>query len=91
MPGPVRSDGFGRRLRRRSIPVLVRLERAVGRNADVVRLLVRHLGQHGADLGEVQPRDLFVEVLRQRVNFFLVLGRIGLDLDLRQCLVGEGG
>ena len=33
--------------------------------------------------------DLLVDVLRQSVNFFLVLGRIGPQLDLCQRLVGE--
>src|SRR5262249_46229615 len=50
-----------------SIPIMIRLERACGRHADVARLLVGHPGEPGADLVEMQPRDLLVEVLGQRV------------------------
>src|SRR5262249_45955798 len=73
----------------RSITVLIRLIRAVDRHANIGRLLVRQFRQLDADLGEMEPRDLLVEALRQGVNFFLVLPPIGPQLDLRQRLVGE--
>src|SRR6516164_1372855 len=79
------------RVATRSITVLIRLIRPVDRHADIGRLLVRHSRQLDADLGEMQPRDFLVEALRQGVNFFLVLPRIGPQLDLRQRLVGERG
>src|SRR5262245_50048730 len=41
-----------------SIAVLIRLIRAVDGHADIGRLLVRHFRQLGADLGEMEPRDL---------------------------------
>src|ERR1700733_3381558 len=72
-----------------SIPVLVRLVRPAHRNADIARLLVGELRQLHADLVEMEPGDLFVEMLRQRVDLLLVLGRIAPQLDLRQRLVGE--
>ena len=62
---------------------------AVLRHADIGRLLVGHLGELDADLGEVQPRDLLVEVLGQRVDLLLVFLRVGPQFDLRQRLVGE--
>src|SRR5262249_53847431 len=73
------------------IPLVVRLERPLARHADIFRLLVGELGQFGADLVEMQPRDLLVEMLGQGIDLLLVLARIGPQLDLRQRLVGEGG
>ena len=58
----------GEGARNLSVPVVVRLERALLRDADVVGLLVRELGQLGAQLGQVQARDLLVEVLGQGVD-----------------------
>ena len=52
----------------RSVAVAVGLVRAFLRHADVGRLLVGQLGQHRADLLQVQTRDLLVEVLRQDVD-----------------------
>jgi hypothetical protein len=46
-------------------------------DADVARLFVAQLGELHADLVDVQARDLLVEMLGQRVDFF------------RQRLVGE--
>ena len=51
-----------------SVPVVVELVRPVDRHADVRRLLGSQLGQLHAERGEVQPRDLLVERLRQRVD-----------------------
>src|SRR5215831_1943781 len=74
---------------RSSVPVLVGLERTVDRNADIGRLLVAQLGEMHADLVEMEPRDLLVELLRQRIDLLLILARIGPQLDLRERLVGE--
>ena len=73
----------------RLVPVLVGFERAADRDADIGRLLVGELGEVHADLVEMQPRHLLVELLGQRVDLLLVLIRIGPQLDLRQRLVGE--
>src|SRR5215831_18599994 len=75
----------------RSVAVVIRLIRAVDGHADIGRLLVRHFRQLDADLGEMQPRDLFVETLGQGVDLFLVFLGVGPQLDLRQRLVGERG
>src|SRR5262245_11516210 len=74
-----------------SVSVVVRLVRSAHRHADIGRLPVRHFRELDADLGEMQPRHLLVEVLGQRVDLLLVLARIGPQLDLRQHLVGERG
>ena len=48
-----------------SIAVVIRLVGAGRRHADVVGLLLAHLGELGAELFEVEHRDLLVEVLGQ--------------------------
>src|SRR6185369_7612707 len=74
----------------RSIAVGVGLVRPFLGDADVRRLLVGQLGEHRADLLQVQPRDLLVEVLRQHVDLAdLVLRALREELDLRDRLVGE--
>ena len=55
------------------------------------RLLVGELGQLDAELGEMQRRDLLVEMLRQHVDLVLVFAGARPQLDLRQHLVGERG
>ena len=55
----------------------VGLERPLDRHADIGRLLVAELGELDADLVEVQPRDLLVELLGQRVDLLLVLAGLG--------------
>src|ERR1043165_2777364 len=88
-PAPARvAEGSGEGL----IPVMLRLERAFLRHANIAGLVVAQLGELHADLGEVQPRDLLVELLRQSVDLFLVLAVlvVRVELDLRQGLVGEG-
>ena len=62
---------------------MIRLERALRRDADIFRLLVAERGELDADLVEMQPRDLLVEMLGQRVDLLLVLARIGPQLELR--------
>ena len=71
------------------VAVVVRLERAGLRHANIVRLLVRKLGQLDAQLFEVERSDLFVEVLGQDVDVVFVFVRLGEQLDLREGLVGD--
>src|SRR5689334_7861180 len=51
-----------------SIPITVRLVRPRGVDADVPGLLVRQWRQRRAELRQLQPRDLLVEMLRQYVD-----------------------
>src|SRR3990172_5339664 len=74
-----------------SVPVMIRLVGAGLRHADVARLLVGQPGEHRAELGELQPRHFFVELLGQDVHADRVLRGVVEELDLRQHLVGEGG
>src|SRR5581483_191073 len=73
-----------------SIPVMIRLERAFHLDADIVGLVLAQFGQLDADLGEMQPRHLLVQRLRQHIDFLLVLAVlvVGEQFDLRQRLVG---
>ncbi len=70
---------------------MVRFERAGRGHADVVGLRLGELGQLHAQLVEVQPCDLLVQVLGQDVDLLLVLAGVGPQLELRQDLVGEAG
>ena len=72
-----------------SVAVVLGLEGAGGGDADVGGLLGAELGELDADAGEVQARDLLVEVLRQGVDLVLVLVAAGPELDLGEGLVGE--
>ncbi len=74
-----------------SVPIVLRLERPGLRDAEVLRLLGRQLGELHADLGEMQRGDLLVEVLGQGIDLLLVLAGLGEQLDLGQRLVGERG
>src|SRR5215510_15376708 len=83
-PGEVESVARSKRKPascRASIPVMIRLERALGRHADIGRLLLVEARELDADLGQVQTRDLLVEVLWQRVDAALILARVGPQLD----------
>src|ERR1700678_3770919 len=72
-----------------SVTVLLRLVRALDRNPDVLRLLLGELSQPHAERVEMQPGDLLVQVLRDRVDAERVVLRLGEQLDLRDHLVGE--
>src|SRR5262245_1192637 len=74
-----------------SVAVVVELVRALDRHADIICLVLLERGELGADLAEMEPRHLLVELLRQGIDLLLVLAGIGPQLDLRQRLVGEGG
>src|ERR1700738_597441 len=60
-----------------SIPIMVGLERALGGDPDIGRLFLVQPRELHADLGEVQPRHLLVELLGQRVDLLLVFALIG--------------
>ena len=56
----------------------------------VARLRVAQLAEHGADLHQVQARDLLVEVLGQHVDLAHLVGIAAREeFDLRDGLVGE--
>src|SRR5581483_11081618 len=76
----------------RSISVVIALVGAFRLDADIVGLVLAQLGQLGADLGEMQPRHLLVQRLRQHIDLLFVFAVlvVGPELDLRQRLVGEG-
>src|ERR1700761_8387975 len=65
------------RLGCRLIPIKLGLERPLLRHANVGGLFRRQLRQLRADLGEMQRGDLFVEVLRERIDLALVLALLG--------------
>jgi hypothetical protein len=65
------------------------LERTLRADADIGGLLLGQLGEPHAELAEMQPRHLLVEVLGQHVDLVLVLVGLGPQLDLGQHLVGE--
>src|SRR3981081_3978837 len=74
-----------------SIPIMIRLERAFRLDADILGLVGTQFCQFHADLGEMQPRHFLVERFRQHVDLLLVFAVlvVGVELDLRQRLVGE--
>src|SRR5262245_25190613 len=57
----------------KSVAIMIRLERAFRLDADIVGLVLAQLGELDADLGEMQPRHLLVQRLRQHVDLLLVL------------------
>src|SRR5699024_971090 len=71
---------------RSSVAVVVRLVGALHRDAEVFGLLLGQLGELDAEGVEVQPGDLLVEVLGQRVDADRVLLGLGEQLDLRDRL-----
>ena len=70
---------------------MLRLVRALRGQAEIGGLLIRQLGELHADLVEVEGRDLFVEMLGQRIDLLLILALLRPKLDLGERLVGEGG
>jgi len=70
-PGAPREAGLGGRppeATDASVPVVIRLVRAIDRNTDVRGLLLGERGQPDAERVQVQPRDPLVEMLGQHVN-----------------------
>ncbi|MPL60975.1 hypothetical protein SDC9_06540 [bioreactor metagenome] len=86
-----REGGAARfRRRQRSIAVVIGLVGAVDGDADVLRLIRAQLGQLDADLRQMQPRHLLVEMLGQDVDAGRIVRALAEQLNLRQHLVGEG-
>ena len=52
----------------RSVPVVIRLVRAINRNADVRGLLFAEHREADAERVQVQPGDLLIQVLGQHVH-----------------------
>ena len=71
------------------VAVVVRLVRALDRDADVGGLLVGERRELHAERVEVQPGDLLVEVLGQDVDLLLVVLGLREQLDLGDRLVRE--
>src|SRR5436190_1927675 len=71
------------------VAIVIRLEGALDRHADVRGLLGAQRRQLRAERVEVQPRDLLVEVLGQHVDLVLVLVVLREQLDLGDRLVRE--
>src|SRR5689334_18524295 len=89
-PSAARSFALYQRTRRTClVSVVLRLVRSVDRNADVLGLLGRELRELDAQLVEVQPRDFFVELLRQHDDLPANLLGLRVQLELREHLVGE--
>src|SRR5207245_7832640 len=74
----------------RLVPVVLRLVRSLGRDADVRRLLGSEPGELHAQLLEVQARHLLVELLGEHVDRLPVLGGVPPQLAVRQHVIGEG-
>ena len=70
---------------------MLRLKRTFWRHANIGRLLLGQLGQLRAHAIKVQRSHFLVQMLRQDIDFVLVLIATQEQLDLRQNLVGEGG
>src|SRR5581483_4390154 len=68
------------------VPVVVGLIGTLDRQSQVSRLRVGQLRQLGAERVEMQPRDLLVEMLGQRVDPLLVEVGVPVQLDLRDHL-----
>src|SRR5581483_3898121 len=77
------------RASKRLVAVPLALERALRLDADVGGLLLAELGQPGAELVQVQPGHLLVELLGQEVDLLLHLLAVLPQLHLRQRLVAE--
>ena len=65
------------------------LERTLGRNTDVIRLVLRQHGELRIKLLQVKSSYLLVERLRQCYYLFTDGLRIGIELNLGQGLVRE--
>src|SRR5882757_8071 len=72
-----------------SVAVVLRFVRTLDVYAQVIRLRLRQLRESDTKRIQVQAGDLFVEVLRQRVDADRVLLKLREQLDLGNRLVGE--
>ena len=71
-----------------SVAVVLGLVRAVRGHSEVFGLRLGELGQHDADLLEMQAGDLLVQLLGQAIDGFLVLVLVLPEVQLRERLVG---
>src|SRR6476659_1493269 len=71
------------------VPVHVGLVRSLDWNPKVLSLLRSKLSKLHSELRQMQPSDLFIEPLRQRVDALLVSRGVLVQLDLRHHLIGE--
>ena len=69
---------------------MLRLERAISANTDVIRLILPQLRKLDANAIKMQTRDFLVKMFRQDIDLVAVLVALGPKLDLRQHLIGEG-
>ena len=70
---------------------MVRLERTVGRNIDVFRLLLRQPGQLGAKAFEMQAGYFLIQVFRQHLDTVCVVFAVFPNVDLSEYLVSKAG
>src|SRR5207249_4188804 len=74
-----------------SVTIRVRLERARDVDTEVAGLLIGEWSQHRTQFRQLQPRDLFVQMLRQHVDTYRISARARLrvrpQLDLRHHLI----
>ena len=70
---------------------MFRLVRPLDGDADVLCLFFRELGELCAELGEVQSRDLLVEVLWQHRDALAVGLGVLVELDLKEALITKLG
>src|ERR1022692_4968359 len=73
----------------RLVPALVGLVRPLFGHSDITRLNIGQFRELGAELRELQTRDLLVKMLRQHVNTDRVFLGIGEQFDLRKHLIRE--
>ena len=64
--------------------------RSFNRYSDIIGLLFREFGEFNTHLFEVQTGHFFVEVLGQAININGIFAAIFPEVELGQCLVGEG-
>src|SRR4051794_38667900 len=74
-----------------SVAVVLGLVRTFDGHAEVLRLVLRKIGQFDPEMTEVQPRNFFIEMLRQDVDLLLVFVVVLVELELRDDLVRERG
>src|SRR5882757_1248288 len=75
----------------RLVSVLVGLVRTLRLDADIPRLHVGQLRQLRAELGELQSRHFFIEMLWQYIDADGILLGVGEQFDLRQYLIRKRG
>ena len=69
---------------------MLRLEWALWLDADIGGLLMTQLTQLSIECFQLQTRDFFIQVLRQRVNAYRIVFRVHKQLHLRNRLICKG-